>query len=165
MAPDATQAKSVLILPTLVFGTTEVRRLIRELESYGEAMRQAELSKQESIARMSRLLQALADENRLDFGRAEDRQTMQAFLKTIITSAPVVHMSFATDPSSAVMAKLVGWFRTNVDPHVLVQVGLQPNIAAGCVIRTTNKVFDLSLRNNFANNRQLLIDTIKGGQK
>lgn len=164
MAPEALQSKQVLILPTLIFGTTEVRRLARELESYGEAIRQAELSKQESTARMSRLLQALADENRLDFGRAEDRQTMHAFLKTILTSAPVVHISFATDPSSAVMAKLVGWFRANVDPRVLVQVGLQPNIAAGCVVRTTNKVFDLSLRGHFADNRQLLIDTIGGTQ-
>jgi hypothetical protein len=63
------------------------------------------------------------------------------------------------------MAKLVGWFRANVHPHVLVQVGLQPNIAAGCVVRTTNKVFDLSLRNHFAQNQQVLIESMKGSQK
>jgi hypothetical protein len=31
----------------------------------------------------------------------------------------------------------------------LVRVGLQPNIGAGCVVRTTNKSFDFSLRRFF----------------
>ena len=82
------------------------------------------------------------------------------FLKKVQEEAPAIHMSFAADPSSGFTAKIVGWLRANIHPLTLLQIGLQPTIAAGCVVRTTNHVFDLSLRSKFAAQQQLLIDTL-----
>ena len=48
------------------------------------------------------------------------------------------------------------WLRREIHPLVLMTVGLQPNIGAGCIVRTTNKYFDFSLRQDFANKRDLL---------
>jgi F0F1-type ATP synthase delta subunit len=44
------------------------------------------------------------------------------------------------------MQKIVTWWRENIDPFVLVEIGLQPNIAAGCLVRTSNRQYDFSLR-------------------
>ena len=50
----------------------------------------------------------------------------------------------------------MAWFRAEAHPYVLLKVGLQPNIAAGCVIRTSNKYFDLSFRNQFSRSKDKL---------
>ena len=72
----------------------------------------------------------------------------------------MIHISFAADPSAAFTDKIVAWFRENIHPFVLIQVGLQPTIAAGCVVRTANHSFDFSLRQHFTKQRQLLIDKL-----
>lgn len=161
MAHDAAQAKP-MTLPTLVFGMVEVRRITRELESLDEFLRGMAIRRQTKfeMPRVSRMLDALASENGCDLLKGAHRTLLMNFLKQVQANAPSIHMSFAADPSSAFTAKIVGWLRANIHPLTLLQIGLQPTIAAGCVVRTTNHVLDLSLRSQFAAQKQLLIDAI-----
>lgn len=167
MAPDhstiSTNAKQELKLPVLVFGVVEVRRLKRELEALDEFMRQSairEPGKQVALPRVSRLLDALANDNGRNLLQADDRQEMSDYLAGIEKSAPSIHMSFASDPSSAFVAKMVTWLRANIDSNILLQIGLQPTLAAGCIVRTANKTFDLSLRQNLTNQRSKLMEAL-----
>ncbi|HJQ08995.1 MAG TPA: hypothetical protein VJ836_05945 [Candidatus Saccharimonadales bacterium] len=160
----APSSGDTFVLPVLVFGVIEVRRLKRELEALDEFMRQSgirEPGKQPSLPRLSRLLDALAADNRLNLLQAADRQKVRMFLEAVARSAPSIHMSFASDPSSAFTAKMVTWLRANIHPYVLLQIGLQPTIAAGCVVRTTNKVFDFSLRERFARQQAVLMRALE----
>ncbi|HEY8998808.1 MAG TPA: hypothetical protein VIM53_00650 [Candidatus Saccharimonadales bacterium] len=159
---------SSLSLPTLVFGRPEVHRLQRELEALEQYLEQASLRAKGAAAtlpRASRLLEALATENHLNFLQAEDRTTAKAFLKMVSDKAPTIHMSFASDPSSAFMAKMVEWLRGNVHPLALLQIGLQPSIAAGCIVRTPNKTFDLSLRERLRSQQDKLAEALKGAMQ
>lgn len=160
-------AKS-LELPVLIFGPVEIHRLLRELEALEEFMVQAnirEKGKQPLLPKTSRLLEGLAGNNNFNLLVPADRIKLAKFLKIIEAKAPVVHISLASDPSSAFTAKLVAWFRTNIHPYALVQLGLQPSIAAGCVVRTNSKSFDFSLRNRFYEQRSLLLRSIESGAK
>jgi len=152
-----------LELPTLIFGPVEIHRLLRELESLEDFMTQAhirEAGKQPTLPRTSRLLEGLAANNNFNLLVTEDRARLNAFLQSIEQDAPVIHMSFAADPSSAFTAKIVAWLRTNIHPYTLLNLGLQPTIAAGCEVRTSSHVFDFSLRNRFAEQRELLIKAL-----
>ncbi|HSX17305.1 MAG TPA: hypothetical protein VLH86_04350 [Patescibacteria group bacterium] len=163
MAPEAT-APAQLHLPYLVFGVVEVRRLKRELEMLEEFIRQGEIrtpGKQAALPRLSRLLDAAATDNHLQLLQPEHRQLLREFLANVEAKAPTVHISFAIDPSSAFTAKMVTWLRANIDPNMLLEVGLQPTIAAGCVLRTTNKVFDFSLRERFGDAEGLLMKALE----
>jgi F0F1-type ATP synthase delta subunit len=162
-APAQTVQKQDLTLPVLVFGVVEVRRLRREMEALDEFMRQdaiREPGKQPALPRVSRLLDALATDNSRNLLQAGDRQELYQFLSEIEKIAPSIHISFASDPSSAFVAKLVTWLRTSIHPLTLLQIGLQPSIAAGCVVRTANKTFDLSLRHNLSEQRSKLMDAL-----
>lgn len=165
MAPKgpaaAAPSAGTLKLPVLVFGIVEVRRLRRELEALEDFMSQAALrepGKQVALPRVSRLLDALAAENHLNLLQPDARKQLRVFLGDVEHHAPKIHMSFATDPSSAFTAKIVAWLRGSIAPDVLLEVGLQPTIAAGAIVRTTNKVFDLSLRQRFADSDQLMLE-------
>lgn len=161
MEPDATaKAFHYLELPTLVFGPVEVRRLSRELEALEEYLRQANIrtpGKQAPMPKTSHLMEALADNNKLNLLVPADRERLQAFLRNLDKKAPILHISFAADPSSAFTAKIVTWLRNNIHPYTLLQIGLQPGITAGCVVRANSKVFDFSLRKRFTQNRSFLL--------
>jgi hypothetical protein len=167
MAPKAQEAAPVkrLELPILIFGPTEVRRLQRELEGLEDYLSQSHIrepGKQEALPKTSRLLDGLAGNNNKNLLVPEDRQKLAKFLKDLMQKAPVIHISLAADPSSAFTAKLVAWLRTSVHPYALLQLGLQPSIAAGCILRTNNKTFDFSLRHRFDEQRGLLVKSIGG---
>ncbi|HUS26203.1 MAG TPA: hypothetical protein VMY99_02560 [Nevskiaceae bacterium] len=160
----ASQTQKQPVLPTLVFGVVEVRRLQRELEALDDYFSQNALrqpGKQVALPRTSRLLDSLAGENHVNLLQAHERQSLAKFLQLVVAQAPNIHISFAADPSSAFTAKLVSWLRSNIHPFALLQLGLQPNIAAGCVVRTPNRVFDFSLRQRFTDQHQLLLQALE----
>lgn len=158
-------AETVLKLPVLAVGPSEVGRLERELESLDDYLRQANLrSHGQPIAglpKTSRMLGAFIEENGLNLLLPAERARAVAFMRKIQDDAPVVTMSFAVDPSAAFVGKLVGWLRQNVHPELLLRVGLQPNIAAGCTLRTASRSYDFSLRAHFAQQRGLLVRTLR----
>ncbi len=152
-----------LVLPATVTGLTDVTRLRRESETLDEYLRQAGLRKgghATELPKFPAMLDDVATANHLNLLQAADRQKLADFLQQLQTKAPVVHMSFASEPSTEFTGKIVTWLRQNIHPLLLVHVGLQPSIAAGCTLRTTNKVFDFSLRQYFEQNSQLLVDAL-----
>lgn len=154
---------SELSLPVLVFGVAELRRLSRELDQLEDYLKQHKIrqaGKQASLPRLSRMLDNLATENQMNLLHDADRHALSVYLKEVEKSAPVLHFSFASDPSSAFMAKLVTWLRRNIHPQTLVTLGLQPSISAGCIVRTANKSFDFSLRRQIGEKYKYLIDAI-----
>lgn len=152
-----------LQLPQIAVSPGDIRRLRRELDSLDDYLHQASLRQPETVPRLPRLSRSLSDTatiNELNLGVIADRNNLKTFLDNLLDHAPVLHISFAVDPSSAFLVKVVDWLRQNIDKYLLVDVGLEPNIAAGCIVRTTNKMFDLSLREHFAKQRNLLIKKI-----
>src|SRR5262245_21464451 len=108
MAPEQEHVRQELKLPVLVFGVAEVRRLRRELESLNEFMQQSAIRepvKPVGLPRVSRLLDALANDNGRNLLQDADRQELQQFLTDTEQKAPTMHISFASDPSSAFVAK------------------------------------------------------------
>lgn len=155
-------------LPPLIAGPGDVGRTLLELEQLEDFLRAAALRKggvSTKLPKMSRTLERLAEINDANLLQTADRQRLQAFLSSLQQHAPVLHISFASEPSAAFTAKIIEWLRANISKYVLVQIGLQPSIAAGCVVRTTNKSFDFSLRKHLLNNRGLLLDAIKNTGK
>lgn len=155
--------KAELSLPVLVFGVAELRRLSRELDELNDYLKQNKIrqaGKQASLPHLSRMLDSLATQNQMNLLHDDDRQALGAYLQEVAKSAPVLHFSFASDPSSAFMAKLVTWLRRNIHPQALVTLGLQPSISAGCILRTANKSFDFSLRQQLGEKYKYLTEAI-----
>ena len=156
--PDA---NPTFVLPVAVVGSADVNRLQLELEALEDYLRQRQQTGQPlKLPKMSRLLENLAEQNSADLLVQADRDRLEAFLKAVQQHAPTIHFSFAAEPSAAFTQKVLTWLRSNISSYILLQIGLQPTIAAGCVVRTTNKIFDMSLRQYLDNNRQLLMDAL-----
>jgi hypothetical protein len=170
MSPDTDLEASgaTLRLPTLIISPTDIARLSRELETLEDLLRQAHLREPNVPARMPRtssLFEELGILNKLNLLDKTDRQKAASYLENMKNHAPVVHISFVADPSAEFMTKLVSWLRRNIHPRLLVRIGLQPTLAAGCIVRTNNHVFDFSLRRHLLDSRPILIDSLQKNAK
>lgn len=152
-----------LVLPISMTGRSDLDRVWREISTLDQQLLQETLRDKNSesqLPRISRLLADLAESNELNLLRQTDRQRLLDVLKQLQQVAPVLHFSFSADPSPAFIAKLLSWVRQEIHPYALIGIGLQPTIGAGCVLRTSNKIFDFSLKQHFDQKRELLIQKL-----
>jgi F0F1-type ATP synthase delta subunit len=150
-------------LPTAVITPMDLSRLLREIEAIDEGLLQLKIRGDKDPTRFpkaSPLMDTLLAVNDLNLLHEDDRKELTEFLHVITEKAPVVHMSFSADPRQAFLEKLVSWFRKEINPVTLISVGLQPNLGAGCILRTTNQYFDLSLKQAFADKRDLFVSEL-----
>ena len=154
-----------LRVPAVITSPADVSRLHREIAALHDYLHQENLRKpgqaSAKLPRTSHLLDELVASNSLNLLETETRQHLLDFLADVAANAPVVHISFAVDPSAAFLQKIVHWFRENIHPSILVRVGLQPNIAAGCVVRTTNRYYDFSLREYLKKSQPILVKALE----
>ena len=152
-----------LQLPISIVGYVDVGRLTREMESLNDFLNQANIREPGTpmqLPKTSKLFDEVVSVNSLNMLQKEDRDRLLLFLYEVKEKAPRLHISFGADPSPLFLQKLIGHLRSTIHPLVLVQIGLQPNIGAGCVLRSTNRVFDMSLREDFKQKRGLLMKHI-----
>lgn len=152
-------------LPLRTIGRSDAMKLKRELLAVEEYISQSELREPgtplKHLPTASLSLNDFAEINHVNLLNRGDRSSAVSFLDELLKNAPEVHISFASDPSSTFLRKITGWFRNNIDPLILVNIGLEPSIAAGCTLRTANHYYDFSLRENFTAHRDLLIKGLK----
>lgn len=160
---DSSTKSSQIVIPLKLVSSVDLSRTVRELEALDDALNQAALREggtAVSLPRTSRMLEDLAAENKLSLLDSENRQTLLQTLKDFTKDYPRIHISFTVEPSVVFIEKMTVWFRQNIHKNLLIDIGLQPTIVAGCVVRTENKVFDMSLRHNLAEKRDMLISRI-----
>ncbi len=152
------------VLPESLYTRADVSRLVREVEDMIASERGDKLRPGKTGQQMSRLLQMVSDANVGDDG-PPTLQSLKQALTSVYQKAPVVHLSFAANPSPEFLERIVGWFRKEVNSYILLQIGLQPSIAAGCVIRTPSKYFDLTMRKRFSEKRSVLVEQLRGSRE
>lgn len=161
-------SQSILSLPLSVVSKIDVLRLLREIEAIDEALTQAAIRQpgtKVKLPKTSRLMDEITQVNKLNLLREVDRKRIVTMMVVLHKKAPLLHISFGADPSPLFVQRLMTWLRSEIHPLVLIQIGLQPNIGAGCTIRTDNHYFDFSLRQNFKKHRQVLIRELQGATK
>jgi F0F1-type ATP synthase delta subunit len=155
----------VFQLPLSVVSTIDVLRLNHEIETVDNFLVQAAMRKggeKVIMPRLSKMLEEVATQNNSNLLHEAERAQIKTILAKLKADAPVIHISFATEPGQKFLERLMTWLRGEIHPSVLLQIGLQPSIAAGCVVRTTNKYFDFSVRQYFTDNRPQLISQLEG---
>ena len=154
-----------LKLPTSLLNKGDVMRLMRELNALndffvGASVRQPGTAMQ--VPKTTATLNQLAELNKANLVDETTRKSLYTALGMLLNQAPNVHISFASEPSPKTLEPILIWLRNNVHPQLLLEVGLQPSIAAGCIVRTPNKIFDFSLRSYLDKQTQYLAALVTG---
>lgn len=159
--------KDAMKLPTSIVSTGDARRLRRDLADLEDTLQAIRLRTNAPVAklpRLDRMLEEFASTNRLNMLLPDDRHHAAVFMDYVLKKAPVLHISFACEATRRFTTELIVWLRTNYDSEMLIEIGLEPNIAAGCVVRTTNKMFDFSLITHLKSQRSMLMEKLVGAK-
>lgn len=157
-----------LKLPARIVSQIDVARVLRELNALADFFVGAAARKSGTPIQpptLTRVLSQLAQENHFNLLEESNRKELARMLNEVLGNAPLLHISFASEPPTKALETILVWMRNNIHPQALLQVGLQPNIAAGCVLRTPNKVFDLSMRSYLQKQESYLVELIAGAAR
>lgn len=160
--PDSAQTK--LVLPMSVTNKADVGRLLREVSAVDEFLEQAAIRQPGTslkLPKSSRMVDEIVLINKLNLLVEENRKLLINFLTDVRDNAPQIHMSFSAEASPSFLQKIIEYLRQNIHPHVLLQVGLQPTIGAGFMMRTTNKYYDFSIRTTLKAKHDILVHNIR----
>lgn len=154
------------VLPSSLITRNDLRRLIVELEAVDNELTTKAIHEQTGHGHdepvvFSKMFEHVIEANEIDMGDPAVRAGMLQELRRLKDQAPVVHMTFATTVKNEVLVKLISWLREKIDPQALIDVGLQPGLIGGVHVRTTNKVFDLSMRSQLADGRKIILKELE----
>lgn len=149
---------ATLRLPLQVISMSDVARLEREIENINDFFDKSSLqgANTKNLPQISTSMRVILEDNKLNLIELGDRKKLTEFIKYLKQNAKVVSISFAVEPKPDSLMKLLQWFRSEAHPNVVFKVGLQPTIAAGCVIRTSSKYYDFSFKHQFAESKAKL---------
>jgi hypothetical protein len=89
----------------------------------------------------------------------ESIEDLLAHLKNL--KLPQVHIMLAALPNRSQRESLVGWFRANVGPGLLLSFVADRNLGGGLVVRTPNRVFDYTWKQQLVAARSKLAEILK----
>jgi F0F1-type ATP synthase delta subunit len=154
------EPKDHFVIPSAVITPADLGRILVEVESLDTFLEEAAIRKPGTtvtLPKISKLCENLIEDNKVNMFEPTERARLIAFLNGVKETAPVLHMSFNADPPAKFLQKIMDYLRKNIHPAVMLNVGLQPNIGGGCILRTTNKQFDFTLRKNLESKSDELV--------
>ncbi|HEY2003519.1 MAG TPA: F0F1 ATP synthase subunit delta [Candidatus Saccharimonadia bacterium] len=86
-------------------------------------------------------------------------EELVAYLKNL--RLPEVHIMLAAMPNRAQRTALVDWFHNNTTQQLLLSFVADRNLGGGVVIRTPNRVFDYTWKQELLNGRDKLAEILK----
>lgn len=153
------QADTHIPLPDNMVTSTDLAKVIKEVDLADEFLSKSghrKPGKPVTLPKISKPLNDVAELNNISLLDKTDRSKLKKELQNLLDNPLKVHISFASSPSGTFKQQIISWFRREVHPAVFVEVGLQPSIAAGCIVKTASKTYDISLKNRFDTNREIL---------
>src|SRR3989338_10666155 len=142
MAPNN---KELFNLPPEIVGKADINNLLRELELLESELiklkGQASLSasQKNTLLKVTNELAQTAAGNSYDLKIANDRQKLTRILTDVRDQAPLLHISFAAEPSPKVTQTILSWLRGNVHRYVLLHIGFFLVIGPPPLLRPPHK--------------------------
>ena len=88
----------------------------------------------------------LAEENNIQL---RDSDTTTPFLTEIMNTlkkAPTVDITLAFHPTYEQLKGILKWWRTEIEPHIILNLQIDPTLVAGAVIGYNGEITNLSLQ-------------------
>ena len=149
-----------LKLPPDIATKQQLATLMYEIEDFIDAATQArvrtrETGKEVPDPKPGYLFKKFLEVNKVEITMGNLSQLLQE-LTGLKERAPIVRFIFASEPAPEILTKLAQWLRSSSRSPVMIHVGVQPQIAVGCILETPSRRYDFSLRRKLSESTALL---------
>lgn len=137
-------------LPPTIYTKSQLRQLQTELNQLSS------LRTAKNIV-LSANLQDLATHNGLKDLNTALVKKLLTFVESTLQKAPEISLSLASLPNVEERGELVSWLRGKFNAQLMLHIIIQPELLAGCMLRTDSNVYDWSLRTALESNQEKLV--------
>lgn len=81
-------------------------------------------------------------------------------LEAIRDKAPAAHITLVELPDHTIKEQLVKWFRSSIDPHLLVSFTGRSDIGGGMILQAGSRRYDFTFRTQLLENKAHLIGVL-----
>jgi hypothetical protein len=164
-APAPAPAKKPFELPAAVYSPQLLEAVQYDIQIYLDWYRQTKIQKQVGAAVVAEPTHSaetvLVIEAWLD-GKTPTVESLEELVRTLHEmDLPQVHVMLAALPNRAQREILVNWFRNNSVPGLLLSFVADRNLGGGIVVRTPNRVFDFTWKQQLVAGRDKLAGILK----
>lgn len=150
-----------LKLPNTVGSRRDIIHMQREIERLLEEHLQHDIAKEQTgelrgVSKPTAMVRETLRANDMKSDTQQLKELSQK-LEAVMQRAPRIRIAFANEPDSNTYEKIVGWFRREIHPDVLLQIGVQPTIAGGCIVQAGQHRYDFSLRKRLLDKTNLFV--------
>ncbi len=153
-------------LPSAVYSPQLLEAVVHDIEAYLEWYRETTVKKKvgakTAVAEPSHSAETEMVISEWLGGKAatiESIEQLVAALKSL--QLPEVHVMLAALPNRAQREIIIDWLRNNTTPHLLVSFVADRNLGGGLVLRTPNRVFDFTWKQQLLNSRDKLAGIVR----
>ena len=101
--------------------------------------------KDQAYSQLAPEAQALVDANKKSWQESE-LDDFKNLVESFVKQAPVFDVILPTYPHDSFLKEVVSWFRREIHANSLLDVSVRRSIGGGLVLRSKNRLFDMSLR-------------------
>lgn len=127
-------------LPDMIIRKKDAQRVCDELR---ELRKQPNLD--QALENVSDEARSVASINQKII-KDSDIATLVSELEKTIKNAPVFEVILPTIPHDSFLEDIGKWFRQEIHPYSLLKISVRRSIGGGIVLRSKNRLFDLSFR-------------------
>lgn len=151
-----------MTLPVTIYSPDQISAALLELNTYQAALRDAVVRQNKgtsaTLPEPGHLLAALIASAELDAQDANALADLRKTLETLLTKAPVVHLTLAALPNSSFKQQLTSWFRTEISPDILLTFAVRSDIGGGVVLSVGSHVYDFSFKRQLLANKHRIAE-------
>ena len=150
---------ATLNLPVDLTSPDQLSATSMELTDYLSRLRDARVRAKTSgsdqqLPDMSHLLTDLLQISNVDPEDSAALEDLRSQLDTLLTKAPVVHLTLAGLPGRTVKRQITLWFRTEINPLTLLTFAARADLGGGVVVYAGSHVYDYSFRRHILDNKK-----------
>jgi ATP synthase delta (OSCP) subunit len=165
--PQSTSPAQTFELPPSVYSPQMLESVKYEIQEYLDWYRQTRIQKE--VGAQGQLKPEpthSAETNKvIEVWLAGKKPTLESLEQLVEhldkLNLPEVHIMLAALPNRAQREALVTWFRNNAHQHLLLSFVADRNLGGGIVVRTPNRVFDFSWKQQLVNGREKIAEILK----
>ena len=88
----------------------------------------------------------LAEEHNIQLRNGDSANPFLTDIMNMLKSAPTVDITLAFHPTYEQLKGILNWWRTEIEPHVILNLRIDPSLVAGAVIGYKGEITNLSLQ-------------------
>ncbi len=147
-------------LPSAIYSPDLLDSVVYEAQQYLDWYRQARVQKKVGATAAEEPTHSAETLLVIEAWLDGKKPTLEAIEELIVylkaLKLPVVHLTLAALPNHGQRARLVDWFRANVANNILIAFVADRNLGGGLVVRTPNRIFDYTWKEQLIAGRDKL---------